>query len=507
MITQELLDYIQKKLEKGSSKEEIKGILLGHGWQEKIVEEAFDTISKKSVSPEKNPKEELPSEPKITTEVPLIEEPFLKPTNQEITIETMPTETPLKKSFSEPIKEFKKPLKRKCFVFIILILLISSIAYAYYYAKEPLFVTSKMLDKTLEIKSFEIENDLKVTIDDSVINNYYQNNNIILEKEYDIKSYISFDFINDIKGKADVSLFENNIDLGINLINNNLYGKINKIDYNFEKYDFTLDEEAKQNLINKWVSLGQLIISSEEIENNKKQIIELIKTHPKLINKIQRLSQEKNDYHYKLEINKDELNNIIKEYTNEEQVFSSLEINNFEIWIDKKEKHLSKIYLDLEVEKIHFQYNAIITNHNTSLNISETQEFLDADSFLNLIFLAYKPTTNAIIKEYMQQIKFIADTYKTNNNQYSNKYIDNTACNKYLAKTFLELSTGGYALCEELQNISINPLIIRINNLKGDEAKYCIQKSLDNGNSWCIDSTGFMGYAEGCDNLNFDCKN
>ncbi len=47
MITQQLLDYI--KLQRGRSKEEIKSVLLAHGWQEKDIDEAFN-VSKKPIT-------------------------------------------------------------------------------------------------------------------------------------------------------------------------------------------------------------------------------------------------------------------------------------------------------------------------------------------------------------------------------------------------------------------------------------------------------------------------
>jgi len=44
MITPDLLDYIKRQLEQGFSKEQIKNALLGSGWQEKDIEEAFYSI-------------------------------------------------------------------------------------------------------------------------------------------------------------------------------------------------------------------------------------------------------------------------------------------------------------------------------------------------------------------------------------------------------------------------------------------------------------------------------
>jgi len=41
MINQELLSYIKKRLENGSSLEEIKETLIGAGWKETMIDEAF----------------------------------------------------------------------------------------------------------------------------------------------------------------------------------------------------------------------------------------------------------------------------------------------------------------------------------------------------------------------------------------------------------------------------------------------------------------------------------
>ena len=49
MINQELLDYVKQQLQQGVSKEQIKGSLMGNGWQESDINEAFMALSAPSI--------------------------------------------------------------------------------------------------------------------------------------------------------------------------------------------------------------------------------------------------------------------------------------------------------------------------------------------------------------------------------------------------------------------------------------------------------------------------
>lgn len=493
MPNQELIIYIQKKLEKNSSEKEIKEILLNHGWKEELINEAFDSLS---VSKEEQLHQDF-------------YQSFSKPVA------------------AEKIIPKKKPSKKRLiiFVFIFLFIILSSIAFAYYYTKEPLIVLSKAMEKTLEIKSIETKNDFKIIIDDQLLEELNKEIEFKIEKEYALSSQISFDYKNLEDIKASFSLANENINTEFVLINNNLYGKLNYFNFDLSSYGFS--ETTIQSIINNWVKAESYSLKDLVFENElrHKKIIELIKDRPELVKKIERLSGNGDNHHYKIEIDKQELGNIIinsfyqEELTGEEIIQikdfinQDLNINNFEIWIGKKDNLIYKLLIDIRINKlqinskeggINVYYTTDISNHNKPISISEPQSFITPEE---LMFYLFEPPQDIDIKNYMKQLNLIAEAYKTQNNQYASKIINNNACNKYLAKTFLEDTTGGYELCEKIQMNSSGILIIKMNNLTGDNAKYCIQKTLNSGYAWCIDSTGYSNYGKNCDNINFNCKN
>jgi competence protein ComGC len=65
MITQQLLDYIREELKRGTSKEQIKNVLIASGWQAQDVEEAFSLISNSS-----SPSSSVPTPTKNISSLP-----------------------------------------------------------------------------------------------------------------------------------------------------------------------------------------------------------------------------------------------------------------------------------------------------------------------------------------------------------------------------------------------------------------------------------------------------
>lgn len=545
MPNQDLLNYIQKKLGTGSSTEEIKTILLDHGWQESLVEEAFNYLNLYA-----SPKIETLSE-SIET-FPKIEE--IKKYEPAPVIEKEPPQE--EKPKAEFLNQTIKPSRKKpiAIILVILILIIGGICFAYYYSKEPLLVLAKTLDATQNVKSMETESELKITLDDVLLNALEPGGqNMPIEKEYNIKSNFGFDYsdITNIKIKESVSLLDDNINAEFSFINRALYGKINKLDIDTAQYGYPMDQTVKDQFIGKWIKITDLTKdalysdledSVQKGEVTKIETIALIKNHPKIIKTVKRLSSEKISgvatHHYKLEVDKNEIVNALAEYATsksgeqaqteeinalKENLNKYVSINNFEIWIGKKDNLVYKIALDVELKglateeeattagSVRFQLTTSAYNHNKILAISEPQESIGIEEFMMSFMASQLQSTelnakDASIKANMDQLRSIAEIYKTNNHQYSNKIINNTGCNKSLAKTFLENSTGGYELCETIQNYSPNPFIIKINNLKDSLAKYCIQKTLNTGQAWCIDYTGYTGSEGNCDAINLDCK-
>ena len=555
MPNQDLLNYIQKKLEKGSSTKEIKEILLNSGWKEELINESFILLGiDDSPKIETSPKP-IEASPEIKT---LLESIEASPETEESQkYEPFPA---IKKEPFQPKPEFLKETpkhsrKRPIIIIsIILLLIIGGIGFAYYYSKEPLLVLSRALDATEDIKSMETESELKITIDDVLYNALEPGgNNIPIEQEYNIKSNLAFDYsdINNIKIRETISLLNDNVNAELSFVNKVLYGKINNLNIDTAQYGYPIDQTIKDQFTNKWI---KIIDSSEnglysELENNvqegettKIETLTLIKNHPKIIKTIKRLPSEKISEvatnHYKIEIDKNEIANALAEYATsktgeqaqaeeinalKENLNKYVSINNFEIWIGKKDNFVYKITLDVEISglateeeagtagSVRFQLTTSAFNQNKPLTISEPQETTSVEELMTALMVSQLQSSelnakDASIKSNMDQLRSIAETYKTTNKQYSSKIINNTKCNSSLVKTFLETSTGKYVLCENIQSYSPGAFNIRINSLKDTAAKYCIQKVLNSGQTWCIDYTGYEGYEANCDSVNLDCK-
>ncbi|GMX58920.1 MAG: hypothetical protein MCSN_5740 [Candidatus Microsyncoccus archaeolyticus] len=506
MINQDLINYIQKKLESSSTKEEIKEILLQNGWKEEKINEAFMFLKLNELEERIEP--QITITKKMNSSKPSI-----------LDFPELPS-VPTKQKRKNPI-----PL-------IIILLILAGTVFAYYYLKEPLLIFSKAIDKTTEIKSLETNNELNIIIDDELLNQLKQDYNAEIKKEYILNYGLSFDFIDsqNIKAKSNISFDNNSINADFAVLNNALYGIINN--FNIDSSSFGFPQEQAQLFLNRWIKMPLNInpVLTQEYQTEYKNIVEIIKKHPQLIKNISRLPGEKNIVHYKLEINKNELINILNNYAASQgkqipeeesnrikEALKYFDINNFEIWINKKDNYITKIAIDVKINNlslietetktggIRIQYAISIYNHNNPLNFSEPENYINLEDLIILNSESF--AKDSYIKAELDQLRSIAETYKAKNNQYSNKIVNNIECNKSLAKTFLENSTGGYEICEQIQNNSSGNLKIMINNLKGENAKYCIQKTLNNKQSWCIDSAGFVGYEEYCDSINFDCKN
>lgn len=535
MPNQELLNYIQKKLEKNSSPEEIKGILLGHGWQENLINEAFDYLkidtAKEIIKPLPEEKQSFSKIEESHTEKTSSEDqdgfPVLDPylrKKADSSIQEDPHEE-FYKSFSDQPKivqtKKKPPTKKRFFliVFIILFLIAGGAFAYYYYTKEPLLVLSKTIDNALEIKSAETKNQLTITIDDDLLQEINESSNMKIEKEQKIKASFSFDYLNteDIKGNALLSKLNENGYIEL-FFNKTLYGKISNIDsLFFEKLGYKISQQFIDLINNQWIEIVPLENTPQETIKINKSIIDSIKQNPEIVKNIQKISKEKvsdiDTTHYKIEFDEEKLLNLF-------QLQNNVNVNNCELWINKKDNLIYKLLLDLDINgissgsvtgSINFQLVTTILNHNKPINAFEPQEPININDLVEpfwmyqeeLVALEIKDSN---IKSYMDNLRIIAELYKETTNQYSNKIIDNISCDKSLAKTFLEDSTGGYTLCENIQKDSAGSFIIKINSEKGNDAKYCIQKILNNGRTWCIDYAGFIGYEENCDSINFDCK-
>jgi hypothetical protein len=116
------------------------------------------------------------------------------------------------------------------------------------------------------------------------------------------------------------------------------------------------------------------------------------------------------------------------------------------------------------------------------------------------------PPKDAKIKADLSQMQSAAEVYRVKNNTYSlsSFNVDVSSCDT--VDTFVATNTDGDKACDDAVKQLKGGLIIRINNAKDVDAKYCVQKTLNVGGSFCVDSTGYNGPDDGCDNINFSCE-
>ena len=114
---------------------------------------------------------------------------------------------------------------------------------------------------------------------------------------------------------------------------------------------------------------------------------------------------------------------------------------------------------------------------------------------------AQNQARDARIKSALDQLRAQAEIYKSINNTYGVTTNDGVACN--VASTFLADGTEGDKLCEDIQAQSSGALAVNI--VTGESGRYCIQKTLNSGTVWCVDSTGYSGAINGCDDIDCTC--
>ncbi|MDD4531199.1 MAG: type II secretion system protein [Candidatus Pacebacteria bacterium] len=124
---------------------------------------------------------------------------------------------------------------------------------------------------------------------------------------------------------------------------------------------------------------------------------------------------------------------------------------------------------------------------------------------------AQNAAKDARIKADMDQMRSVAEIFKLSNSSYilTADLTGATACPS--SGTSFLYGTGGTdgaALCTDITNqYSTGVLTINISS-SSSSPKYCVQKVLPGGSTWCIDSTGAVGSTSvTCDSVNFNCAN
>ncbi|MFA5086193.1 MAG: type II secretion system protein [Candidatus Paceibacterota bacterium] len=120
---------------------------------------------------------------------------------------------------------------------------------------------------------------------------------------------------------------------------------------------------------------------------------------------------------------------------------------------------------------------------------------------------AQNAAKDARIKADMDQMRSAAEIFKLSNSSYilTADLTGASACPSSGNNSFLYGTGGtdGAALCTDVQSQSSGTLTINISS-SSSSPKYCVQKVLAGGTSWCIDSTGAVGSTAGC-SATFTC--
>ena len=116
---------------------------------------------------------------------------------------------------------------------------------------------------------------------------------------------------------------------------------------------------------------------------------------------------------------------------------------------------------------------------------------------------------DARIEAGLDQLRTSAEVYKSSigNNSYNNSGYDLNLFDCSTHDNSMMIYNGDIIkACNAINGEKAGGIIIRIKNGKDSNAKYCVQKTLNAGGSFCVDFTGYMGEKYNyCDNVNFTC--
>jgi len=124
---------------------------------------------------------------------------------------------------------------------------------------------------------------------------------------------------------------------------------------------------------------------------------------------------------------------------------------------------------------------------------------------------AQNAAKDARIKADMDQMRSAAEIFKLTNSSYvlTSDLTGASACPS--SGTSFLYGTGGTdgaSLCTDIQSQGSGTLLTINISSSSSSPKYCVQKVLPGGSTWCIDSTGAVGSTNiTCDSTNFNCAN
>ncbi|MDD5696381.1 MAG: hypothetical protein PHO90_00160 [Candidatus Pacebacteria bacterium] len=515
MINQDLLTYIKKKIEKGSSREEIKETLVNTGWKEEVVEEAFSFLRITEV-----PEVEMAPQPPKELFEPARE--MLEPAPEELLLEPREETPPV---ISEPIKTFKaKPALpwKKILIGALAVFIVAGVAFGgyYFYSNRPLMIIGQALAKIPGVKSFQVDSEFKITIDSQTLETLKQAQELeALNNEYAFQSKTKVDFINpnDIKLSAEVSSGQA-LAAEFRLADNGIYGKLNKAELDPSSYFKPGDDEEVQAvyeilrgvLADKWVKFSE--VNSSQFAPNQEiveEICEGIKSHPKVIKKITKTTGSDTAYGYKLEIDKNEVAVLLADITGlepaKEFINQNLTINDLEVWIGKKTSLVEKLSVNfslnvkslglIETEAaqiVTVQYSGTFANHNQAVEVAAPETFSTPETMMGEYYSAIlaSPLYQIALKDQeiisnMESLKEAAFAFHSQKATYVN----------------FEKTSAFLAPWRTINRQGGAPLVMYY--LKD---AFCIQKELLSSKYYCVDHTGYSGSDAYCDKTSCDCK-
>ncbi|MFA5714700.1 MAG: type II secretion system protein [Candidatus Paceibacterota bacterium] len=116
---------------------------------------------------------------------------------------------------------------------------------------------------------------------------------------------------------------------------------------------------------------------------------------------------------------------------------------------------------------------------------------------------------DARIKAAMDQLRSTAEVFKANSSTgiYGTAISSGTGCPS--SGTNFLYGTGGAdgaALCLDIQaQTATAATFIAYIDATTTAPKYCVQKTLNSGSIWCVDSSGFAGITTGTCTTSYDC--
>lgn len=206
------------------------------------------------------------------------------------------------------------------------------------------------------------------------------------------------------------------------------------------------------------------------------------------------------------------------------QAFDYIDQNNsFTLWTDKQgfpailQNTMRVVPADniiqLKDKQVNVTFKVLIDNINEPLEIQTPTESITIEELFKsleggLTYTTSSSARDARIKADMDQIRVIANIFKTNNNNYNNTGtpVKLTDCTS-VAKTFTA-ETDYQSLCKDMSTQGAGAWLINIKSGSTVPA-YCVAKKLNADSIWCIDSTGYTGAVlsmDICGSSSFSCS-